>query len=798
MRKWNSVEEAYKFALRYLIFGDKEISSIDARKALDYCVAKKNVDAQYLSYALEYEKACQKGSPLSLENLRAAAESGIPAAQYDLAIHLFYGENTGKDIVQALNLMELAASRGYNEACRTLVRLYSFDSRIKRNPERANYWQDKLDGGSITDRYSLYPLSEKDVLQEEHTEEEKETGFDNVYGAQFEIVDQEKIINAPYHINILINAGPGTGKTYTLIQRISYLVKNERLNPENIVVFSFTRAVVKELKTRLENVFKDDNAAYLNVDISTFHKKAYAALQAVNKPDVFEDWKRMDLSLSRMMYDDCMIYGAELLEKHPDIIMGWEYVIIDEIQDINHAKAFFVLKLLDACKYNNIPYLLLGDSCQSIYDYLDDKNIRNTANVRITSPEFYKKLIAGVDEETKLLSFDIAKNFRSTEKIKIQALPVREAILEGNEDSLYGAVSDYANELTELKLDDIENFLREHHNDKVCLLERSNINTRYISRRLKEKGIQNYCVINSLHDAYPKWIGEVFSGFTDDAITMEILRTLFLKSEKKEEEALKCWNTIHSLEHMNSEVIPMNQLVYKLLVHELDDVIYSEKEENFVVSNIHRSKGLEYDYVLLDANILRKSKNDFEEARVLYVAMTRAKKETLKLVDTDLPYFRSRPRNNRHFRMKKYGKKTYRFEFIEICQNADKMDIGPENFVIPDMENSQSIIKQLKLDEEISLVYSEEEKSYAIVARDITIGWMKKSFCNDLNSISRNNYPSKFIGLYVDGVYTYIGQPNRELPDYENKVREYCPEIGVYRIWNYISFSGLAQAVYED
>ena len=798
MAKWNSIEEAYKFALRYLIFGDRDIRGIDARKALDYCVAKKNVDAQYLSYALEYEKVSIKANSKMLENLNAAAEAGIPAAQYDLALHLFYGENVGKDIVQALNLMELAASNGYEEACRTLVRLYSFDSRIKRNPERANYWKDKLEGGSITDRYSLYPLSQTDFIQEEPIEEEKETGFDNVYGARFDTVDQETVIKAPYQTNMQINAGPGTGKTYTLIQRISYLVKNKGINPENIVVFSFTRAVVKELKTRLENVFKEDQAAYLNVDISTFHKKAYAALKAVNQPDVFDDWESMDLSLSRMMYDDCMVYGAELLETHPEIISGWEYVIIDEIQDINHAKAHFVLKLLDACKINNIPYLLLGDSCQSIYDYLDEKNIGNTANVRMTSAEFYKKLITGIDEETKLLSFDISKNFRSTEKIRVQALPVRDAILGGNEEVLYGAVSDYENELTKITLDELDKFLHEHPNDKVCLLERSNINTRYISRKLKEKGLQNYCVINGLHDAYPKWIGEIFCGFIGEAVTMEVLRELFLENRKKEEEALKCWETIQSLEYMNSEIIPMNRLIYKLLIHELDDVLYTERNEKLVVSNVHRAKGLEYDYVLIDEGILKKPKNDFEEARVLYVAMTRAKQETLKLVDTDLPYFRSRPRNGRHFRMKKYDRKKYRFELVEICQNAEKMDVGPENFVVSDMEESQIIIKQLQNDEEISLIYSEEEKNYAIVARGRTIGWMKKSFCYDLNSINRGNYPSKFTGLYIDEVYTYIGQPNGELPYYESKVREYSPEIGVYRIWNYVSFSGLAQAIYED
>ena len=387
MEKWNSVEEAVNYALKYLLFGDRNINSLDARKALDYCIADNRSDAKYIAYALDYDEAIRSGKELSLDNLRAAAESGIPGAQYDLGLHLFYGEFVEKDIVQALTIMELAASQGYLEACRTLVRIYSFDSRVKRNPERASYWRDKLDGGSLADRYSLYPLSAKDILPEYAEETEPEQRLDNVYGEAFEIVEQNKVINAPYRTNMIINAGPGTGKTYTLIQRIAHLIKNEGIEPDSIAVFSFTRAVVRELKTRLEKVFENDHAANLNVDISTFHKKAYAALLAVDKADAFDDWEKRDLSLSRMMYDDCMVYCAELFERHPEIIQDWKYVIIDEIQDINHAKALFVLRLIEACKFNNIPYLLLGDSCQSIYDYLDEKDIENTANVKIKSAD---------------------------------------------------------------------------------------------------------------------------------------------------------------------------------------------------------------------------------------------------------------------------------------------------------------------------------------------------------------------------------------------------------------------------
>ena len=39
---------------------------------------------------------------------------------------------------------------------------------------------------------------------------------------------------------VLIIAGPGTGKTYTLVKRISYLVAEKNVDPKEIMVVTFT------------------------------------------------------------------------------------------------------------------------------------------------------------------------------------------------------------------------------------------------------------------------------------------------------------------------------------------------------------------------------------------------------------------------------------------------------------------------------------------------------------------------------------------------------------------------------
>ena len=50
---------------------------------------------------------------------------------------------------------------------------------------------------------------------------------------------------------LLILAGPGTGKTFTLVQRIVFMIQKKRVMPENIMIASFTDKASNEIITRI-------------------------------------------------------------------------------------------------------------------------------------------------------------------------------------------------------------------------------------------------------------------------------------------------------------------------------------------------------------------------------------------------------------------------------------------------------------------------------------------------------------------------------------------------------------------
>ena len=72
---------------------------------------------------------------------------------------------------------------------------------------------------------------------------------------------------------LLIIAGPGTGKTYTLVKRVVYLITDCSVNPEEIMIATFTEKAAKELITRVTNELLNIGIS-ININemyIGTFH-----------------------------------------------------------------------------------------------------------------------------------------------------------------------------------------------------------------------------------------------------------------------------------------------------------------------------------------------------------------------------------------------------------------------------------------------------------------------------------------------------------------------------------------------
>ena len=74
---------------------------------------------------------------------------------------------------------------------------------------------------------------------------------------------------------IMLVAGAGTGKTNTIVKKIIYLIKEQRVIPYNILAVTFTNKAVKEIKERVNNSLCTNHSG---VVVNTFHQLAKSIL----------------------------------------------------------------------------------------------------------------------------------------------------------------------------------------------------------------------------------------------------------------------------------------------------------------------------------------------------------------------------------------------------------------------------------------------------------------------------------------------------------------------------------------
>lgn len=67
---------------------------------------------------------------------------------------------------------------------------------------------------------------------------------------------------------LLIIAGPGTGKTFVIVEKIKYLIQKKLAKPENILALTFTEKSAREMEERVDRAMP---YGYFQMWISTFH-----------------------------------------------------------------------------------------------------------------------------------------------------------------------------------------------------------------------------------------------------------------------------------------------------------------------------------------------------------------------------------------------------------------------------------------------------------------------------------------------------------------------------------------------
>lgn len=219
--------------------------------------------------------------------------------------------------------------------------------------------------------------------------------------------EQKSIYEQPINRNINVLAGPGAGKTHVLTLRCARLIYKEHVPPSHLLVLAYNRAVVVELRNRLNSLFAKLGLSRIahQLNVYTFHALAKKCMGKKLDTIPAERWES---EFYRYLSGNVM----DFKQRFPNI----GYVLVDEFQDNTEVRLqslLFMHKVFPEAKFFTI-----GDINQSIYGFSRVPNHgsglspEDYAN-RLDPKPYYQLL----DDELHPEQLSMFTNYRSYQKI---------------------------------------------------------------------------------------------------------------------------------------------------------------------------------------------------------------------------------------------------------------------------------------------------------------------------------------------------------------------------------------------
>ena len=431
--------------------------------------------------------------------------------------------------------------------------------------------------------------------------------------------EQRSIVEAPLDARLLVLAGAGSGKTHVLVARLAELLRDPEVRPGNeILVLSFTRAVVQELKRRLASA--TDRARLVRpMTFDSFSTRLLA-----NTPGL-EDWTGWPSA----GYDGRVAAASTAIaekEAAQERLNEFRHIFVDEVQDLVSVRARLVLEVLKATSGG---FTLLGDPAQGIYDWQlrGSDDMSSNDMLREVRQTFF-----GALEERHL-----NHNYRARSEVARRVAGVG-ALLRAAEPDYEGAEQQLWEVLEESpsveRLSGLPVLLGSIQGSTAVLC-RTNVQALRISRELYQKQVDHRLQRQATERPVASWVAHLFRDlkFPDIGRSKFERRLNDIRAQKPgvppDEVA---WDWLVGEAGDEGDKLNVRRLAERVRGGRVSDDLLDASPAMLTVSTTHRAKGLEYDDVLVVEPELDPSVENFEEeVRIVYVALSRARDELWKV-----------------------------------------------------------------------------------------------------------------------------------------------------------------------
>ncbi|MFG2818300.1 UvrD-helicase domain-containing protein [Kitasatospora sp. NPDC048365] len=586
--------------------------------------------------------------------------------------------------------------------------------------------------------------------------------------------EQQAVVEQPWDARVLVTAGAGAGKTYTLVRRLDVLVEREELEAGEILVLSFSRAAVRELTERIER----HASAARRVRVRTFDGWASALLTRAY-PDT--EWGTLPFDRRIEAAIEAIDRGAVEVGEHGVPA----HVVIDEVQDLVGVRREMVEALLDRFQ-ENCGFTVVGDSAQAVYGFqVSDPEQRAEETDR-----FLDWVRASFGDD--LVELHLGGNFRArSEAVRValpygaqlQRLPRDPAEAAGEAERIHGdlrALLLSAPNFGSLDFEYVQDALRDYPGSTAVLC-RDNGQALTLSARLAEAGVPHSLQRSARERSAPTWITELLTATNASALNQERFSELLANADvpaSSTPESL--WRSVRSVARGMRGTVDVAALHRALAERRLPDELTAAPPSSLIVSTVHRAKGLEFDRVLVvEPSVLKeprrvaKKRYDYDpaaEARLLYVAMTRARDDLCLL---DAPSSWMVRKDQRLDRWYLGGRSAWARNGIEVLGDdvSHEQPPGVEEL----HEDPLTLMKHLRADiapgmpVELVLLHGipvaeDQSPPYAVVVDGRHIAQVSERFRTDLHRLLRRSahstvtgWPPLITGVRIDCVESVAG-----------------------------------------
>jgi hypothetical protein len=434
-------------------------------------------------------------------------------------------------------------------------------------------------------------------------------------------ISQQSVIDAAASSRMFVSAGPGTGKTAVACARVAALVERGEIDAVNVWIVSFTRTAVQEIRQRIAS-YLGDEAAAAAIRIATLDSHAWAIHSGFDRTAQIKG-----------LYEENIEKVIEAISGNADVedyLQSVQLLVVDEAQDVIGIRADLVSSLIDKIS-PGCGVSIFADEAQAIYGFSEDETDGAEAG---TVPLVQRIKQRG---DFDLLDLDTVHRTESENLHKIFT-EVRASVLRPDLD---GAAKKSSIKQQIVSLSDQSGL---HANgfdfsklDSKCLVlfrrrAEALLTSQYLNtpHRLRLSGLPN-CLYN--------WLAICFWDYTEPRLGRSDFERLYHDRVPEPHGTIdrpaanSAWNSLVELAGQSATSVDIARLRRVLGRRQPPNQFCSPElgSSGPILGTIHASKGREAEHVILfmpvESSKPRETENHEEEARVVFVGATRARKQ---------------------------------------------------------------------------------------------------------------------------------------------------------------------------